>query len=653
MLELTAGQARELAAERPARRSSIPDREAEPAPARRRAHGPCAPVLGRRNADLRPVRAREVPPAQGPRRLGAARPGGSTICCARACSTAAGGSGSRPAPRPAWRSPTCTRRTTRRASPGEPPTSRKDLSLGRGADVPGRLRRLLPGELHLQPSRSTTAAPSGTCSSTSARRTAPRARARTDRSIVEQAADLIAEHTGGTLDVVVLTHRHRDHLSGFGDDEAAAGHPGLNPKLVVRPWTEHPDLPRDATAPLAERRRATLGWRSRGTSPPVTGSPSASKSSPTTPTRTASGAIWLISRSTRCRIRRRSPSSTSWPSETGGGEYLSAGHGVRVSPSTSPGSACACSGPPTIEEHAAITKARANDPDEFWLSQLGEIEQHRAGLPRHEHAPLRRPVESRRPVAWIVERLAHQQLGVLNRIVRTVDDALNNTSLILLIDAGDKRLLLPGDAQIENWSWALEHAPEARAATAAARRRGPLQGRPPRLAQRHAEVAVPALGGASRERAPDGRADVDHARTCTGRPTATAVPRGALVTALGQRMDLVRTDELDKARGSVASPPRVAGMSRSRCSQTTTDNDGPHARETSGIRSHRGPAGKATQALTDHPPCALGSMRRKRAANSDRGSLSGLSGIEHSTPPTQPALPLSRESESFTRQVSR
>ena len=29
-------------------------------------------------------------------------------------------------------------------------------------------------------------------------------------------ADLIAEHTHGSLDVLVLTHRHRDHLLGFG-----------------------------------------------------------------------------------------------------------------------------------------------------------------------------------------------------------------------------------------------------------------------------------------------------------------------------------------------------------------------------------------------------------------------------------------------------
>ena len=35
---------------------------------------------------------------------------------------------------------------------------------------------------------------------------------------------------------------------------------------------------------------------------------------------------------------------------------------------------------------------------------------------------------------------------------------MNNTSVILLFEAGDKKLLFPGDAQIENWSYALDQA---------------------------------------------------------------------------------------------------------------------------------------------------------------------------------------------------
>jgi hypothetical protein len=35
---------------------------------------------------------------------------------------------------------------------------------------------------------------------------------------------------------------------------------------------------------------------------------------------------------------------------------------------------------------------------------------------------------------------------------------MNNTSVILFFEVGSKKLLFPGDAQIENWSYALEDA---------------------------------------------------------------------------------------------------------------------------------------------------------------------------------------------------
>jgi len=40
-------------------------------------------------------------------------------------------------------------------------------------------------------------------------------------------------------------------------------------------------------------------------------------------------------------------------------------------------------------------------------------------------------------------------------LVRDLDDVMNNTSVILLLEAGRRKILLPGDAQIENWAYAL------------------------------------------------------------------------------------------------------------------------------------------------------------------------------------------------------
>jgi len=39
-----------------------------------------------------------------------------------------------------------------------------------------------------------------------------------------------------------------------------------------------------------------------------------------------------------------------------------------------------------------------------------------------------------------------------------LDHAMNNTSVIVLIQACDRRLLICGDAQIENWEYALTAA---------------------------------------------------------------------------------------------------------------------------------------------------------------------------------------------------
>ena len=70
-----------------------------------------------------------------------------------------------------------------------------------------------------------------------------------ERSL-ESVARQIADDTDGKLHMVAVTHRHADHMSGFA---GASGKviAGLDPDLVVQPWTEDPDLDPNATAPAA------------------------------------------------------------------------------------------------------------------------------------------------------------------------------------------------------------------------------------------------------------------------------------------------------------------------------------------------------------------------------------------------------------------
>ena len=62
---------------------------------------------------------------------------------------------------------------------------------------------------------------------------------------------------------------------------------------------------------------------------------------------------------------------------------------------------------------------------------------------------------------WFTKRLNTIRGDELLEIVRALDQAMNNTSLILLFEVGAKKLLFSGDAQIENWLYALKAAPDA------------------------------------------------------------------------------------------------------------------------------------------------------------------------------------------------
>jgi hypothetical protein len=74
------------------------------------------------------------------------------------------------------------------------------------------------------------------------------------------------------------------------------------------------------------------------------------------------------------------------------------------------------------------------------------------------NAPVaRRPPQEAR---WLIPQVDRMRAEEMLAIVRILDSVLNNTSLILLFRVGKTSLLFPGDAQIENWSYALFTAPD-------------------------------------------------------------------------------------------------------------------------------------------------------------------------------------------------
>jgi hypothetical protein len=357
------------------------------------------------------------------------------------------------------------------------------------------------------------------------------------KALLPQAAQSIEQHTNGRLDVIVATHRHKDHIDGFGDAETAAIIDKLEPGLVVRPWTDDPKLPADAEEPaLAPTARFATGLAAaQEFSAKVAAMVGAARAGSL---RGELSAMALDQMPNQAALDRL----VGW-ADAGTGVYVRAGSKSRIEEFV-PGISVRVLGPPTAREAPEMTSQRASDPD-YWMAQLRGLAVD-APLPEAVDDPGLAVTAARvkpGPVAWLVDRLERQQAESLLRIVRTVDDALNNTSVVLLIDIGDKRLLFPGDAQIENWSWALKNAPDSA-----------------RICKLLEQVDLYKVGHhGSRNATPRSLfrlwgEDPDPARPMTalmstlsgvhGRSEATKVPRATLVAALQRRMDLITTDGL-------------------------------------------------------------------------------------------------------------
>src|SRR5579862_8336136 len=105
---------------------------------------------------------------------------------------------------------------------------------------------------------------------------------------------------------------------------------------------------------------------------------------------------------------------------------------------------------------------RSRDPDQFWQLVSNSV-RFAAGRPSAaSNSRARRPPAVPSEARWFRDRLQRLTGQQVLEIVRTLDQQMNNTSLILLFEVFGKKLLFPGDAQIENWSYALEDAPDAK-----------------------------------------------------------------------------------------------------------------------------------------------------------------------------------------------
>jgi hypothetical protein len=270
--------------------------------------------------------------------------------------------------------------------------------------------------------------------------------------LMMRVAEDIKERCGGKLTAVVATHRHKDHISGFATDNGEGSGDiiaSCNPTVVIQPWTEDPDARPDATRPtrLLDRKSFVNALDSMHV---------VSETLLQELDRLRSG----ISRTAFNQLAFLGEDNLKNKSAVENlmtmGErhfYVNAGSKSGLE-SVLPGVKTWVLGPPTVEQSNTITKMRSKDADEFWhllgLAGLSVVRGKDRLFPRAETyaAP---PAQSR----WLIRRLQALRGDQMLELVRALDDVMNNTSVILLFQAGDKKFLFPGDAQIENWSYAL------------------------------------------------------------------------------------------------------------------------------------------------------------------------------------------------------
>jgi beta-lactamase superfamily II metal-dependent hydrolase len=270
--------------------------------------------------------------------------------------------------------------------------------------------------------------------------------------------DQLIKDCEGKVDAVVVTHRHKDHLSAFGLKGLGEKLGELKPKIVIQPWTEHPDAEEAALkAPSvfmgAVKHLQTLSAAQEFASYLVDHSAKilAVAGSRTRSQITRLASLDIPNKEAILQLNKMCKKHA----------YVYAGSKSGLE-KLLPGVRVTVLGPPTLAQTETIRTQTKWDEEEFWklYKQLGakssaNLTTERGKSVLFPSAPASCVANSPSYVKWLIKKLDSAQLQNVQRIVRELDTALNNTSVILLFEMVDKVLLFPGDAQLENWQYSL------------------------------------------------------------------------------------------------------------------------------------------------------------------------------------------------------
>lgn len=285
-------------------------------------------------------------------------------------------------------------------------------------------------------------------------------------SYMERIAKQIALDCKGKLTAVIATHRHKDHISGFamnGTKGPGAIIRGLKPELVLQPWTEDPKAAKDALKPTKGIKGAHLQARLHLRSlldmnRYASGVQAFAKHLRGSHLAAVREQLEFLGDDNGLANRSAVVNLMTMGQGKPKAKYLFTGAPSGLERYL-PGVKVHVLGPPTLEQDPRVSSQTDEQKDEFWHLRAGFWASRAASVGKAQRdVPLfpevlrdRVPWQAR----WFVYQTQIEAADSMLSIVRRLDDAMNNTSLILLFEFKDQCLLFPGDAQWENWRYAL------------------------------------------------------------------------------------------------------------------------------------------------------------------------------------------------------
>lgn len=255
------------------------------------------------------------------------------------------------------------------------------------------------------------------------------------------------------INLVVATHRHKDHVWGFSDHRWA----DVVVDEVWMPWTEDPDDQRAAQIRDRQSRLALALAGSEAFDEPFDTAADAARRS--TPRDLAHRAMALNALTNVDAMRTLHSGFSGQPRR----RFLPAGEalcGLIVTP-TLPGVKFHVLGPPRDEKAMKLM-----DPPEGagYLRWPSRIPRRTAGPPfaSRYHIDAKGYVPAIQGATFKpndrvrVRKALAEPSGFLNA---ALDRAINNTSLVLMVEVAGQHLLFTGDAQWGSWKAMLDHPP--------------------------------------------------------------------------------------------------------------------------------------------------------------------------------------------------